>query len=99
MVDLLAKRWANPFFILDEFIRLNQLHEFLIEITKTIVEEKKHDARWDFYLHRICLTSDMTFEEYVNALEKQEEEKAREEISVEAIGQIIGDSRTMLMNT
>lgn len=98
-MDLLAKRWANPFFILDEFIRLNQLHEFLIEITKTIVEEKKHDARWDFYLHRVCRTTDMTFEEYVDALEKQEKKKESEAISPEAIGQIIGDSKNMLMNT
>ena len=44
-MDLLAKRYASPFLILDEFIRIGQFQEFINELAKTVSEEKKHKAR------------------------------------------------------
>ena len=90
-MDLLAQRYASPFLILDEFIRLHQLSDFVIEILKTMAEEKKHEARWQYYLHKVY---NMTFEEYVQACERQnsnEQNMTREEIS-----DVINDSAKML---
>lgn len=90
-MDLLAQRYASPFLILDDFIRLQQLHDFVLEILKTIAEEKAHDARWQYYLHKVF---DMSFEEYVQKCEQpQNQEK---EMSNQEIGNVINESKMML---
>lgn len=90
-MDLMAQRYADPYMILDDFIRLNQLHDFSIETMKTIAEEKKHEARWNYYLHRVW---DMSFEDYVNACEQ--EQQKRKEMSHEEIEDVINNSKNML---
>ena len=90
-MDLLAQRYASPFLILDDFIRLGQLHDFVLEILKTIAEKKVHDARWQYYLHKVF---DMSFEEYVQKCEQpQNQEK---EMSNQEIGNVINESKMML---
>ena len=90
-MDLLAQRYASPFLMLDEFIRTKQLHDFTIEVLNLIAEEKTHNARWEYYLHRFI---DIPFEEYV----KQCEERMKEPkgISHEEIGNTINESKKML---
>lgn len=90
-MDLLSQRYASPFLILDEFIRLQQLHDFTLEIFSIIAEEKTHEARWQYYLHKIF---DISFEEYVRRCEQpQNQEK---EMSHEEIGNVINESKKML---
>lgn len=89
-MDLLAQRYASPFLILDEFIKTKQLHEFTCEVLNTIAEEKIHDARWQFYLHRVY---GMSFEDYVKICEKEPEP---EEMSHEEIGNTINESKMIL---
>lgn len=88
-MDLLSQRYASPFLILDEFIRIHQLYDFVAEILKTIVDEKIHDIRWQFYLHKVF---DMSFEEYVRRCEQPQ----HEEMSQGKISDIINDSKKML---
>ena len=83
-MDLLAQRYASPFLILDEFIRIHQLYDFVADILKTIVDEMIHDSRWQFYLHKVY---DMTFEEFLRRCEKPQHEGS--EMSHEDIGNII----------
>ena len=90
-MDLLAQRYASPFLILDEFIRLQQLHEFTIEIMKKIADEKVHDARWQYYLHRV---DGMSFEEYVRRCEQPQD--GEEYMSHEDIGNTISESKKLL---
>lgn len=90
-MDLLAQRYASPLLILDEFIRIHQLYDFVTEILKTIANEKIHDIRWQFYLHKVF---DMTFEEYLRRCERTQHEGR--EMSHKDIGNIINDSRKML---
>ena len=91
-MDLLAQRYASPFLMLDEFIRLQQLHNFVIEILKTIAEEKVHEARWDVWLHKVF--SDMSFEEYVRLCEQPQQKD--QTMTHEEIGNVINDSKLML---
>lgn len=88
-MDLLAQRYAGPFLMLDEFIKLHQLHNFTMEVLNNIAEEKIHDARWQFYLHKIF---DMSFEDYVKLCEQ----KPEPEMSHEEIGNTINESKMML---
>jgi hypothetical protein len=60
-MDLLSQRYASPFLIMDEFIRLQQFHDFVYEVLKRIADEKAYKARWEYYLHRVF---DISFEEY-----------------------------------
>lgn len=90
-MDLLSQRYASPFFMLDEFIRIGQFHSFVIELVKTISEEKIHNARWEYYLHKVY---DMTFDEYVAYCEQSM--KQDQEMSYEDIGNVINESKNML---
>jgi hypothetical protein len=88
-MDLLAKRYASPFLILDEFIRLHQLHEFTVEIIKTIADEKVQEMQWQFYLHKVYGKS---WGDFLKTCEQPKEE----EISQEQIKTTIDDSKNML---
>lgn len=89
---MLAQRYANPYLIIDDFIRNGQLHDFTAEIMKTIAEEKIHDARWQFYLHKVF---DMSFDDYVARCENTVKSK-EEGMTHEQIGNVIEDSKKML---
>lgn len=67
------------------------MFDFVAEILKIIVDEKIHDARWQFYLHKVF---DMTFEEYVRRCEAPKHED--QEMSHEEIGNVINTSKKML---
>ena len=76
-MDLLSKRYASPFFVLDDMIRLGQLHDFLTELFKEINEEEIERYRWEFYLHKVF---DKTYEEYLNIV--NDSNKGRNEPSM-----------------
>lgn len=89
-MDTLGKRYSGcPFFILDEFIRLGQLHDFLSEVLKTINREEVDRYKWEYYLHKVF---DMTYEEYL----KKTETKESEDINYDQIKDIVCDSRNMM---
>ena len=90
-MDLMAQRYADPYLILDDFIRLGQLHNFSIEAMRMIAEEKVNENRWQYYLHRVW---NMSFEEYVSACEKKEPEMSV--MQKEEALQIIQNSNSIL---
>ena len=55
-----------------------------------IADEKIHDARWQFYLHKVF---DMSFEDYVKLCEKPQDKQG---MTNEEIGNVIKDSMKML---
>lgn len=90
-MDLLAKRYASPFLILDEFIRLQQLHEFVVEIVTIIGEDDRYQKRWDFWVNRVY---NMSFEDFIQACENPAPQA--QEMTHQEIGNIINDSMKML---
>lgn len=90
-MDLLAKRYASPFLMLDEFIRLGQLHEFIKEVSDIVAEEKKESIRWEFFLHKVF---DKSFSEYMADLEREERDDSG--ISQEVIKDIVNESEKIL---
>ena len=94
-MDLLATRWANPYLILDDFIRQGQLHELITQTLNSIAEELIRKNRWEYYIHCVCLTSNMSFEEYVTYCEEHME-NGSENMTSEDIGSVISDSMGML---
>lgn len=68
---MLSKRYACPFFIIDEFINQRQLHNFINEIATIIFEEQKEQFRWEFFLHKVY---DKTYSEYLDICNAQDVE-------------------------
>ena len=89
-MDLLAQRYASPFLILDEFIRLHQLHDFVLEMVRSIADEKLEEKRWQFYLHKVY---GMSWEDYLKSCEPPQQEKV---MTQEQIGITINNSMNML---
>lgn len=92
-MDLLSQRYADPYLILDDFIRLQQLHEFLEKIMQNIAEEKVQDIRWEYYLHKVW---DMSFEEYIAACGREVKQEQAPTLQKEEVVQIIQNSNDIL---
>lgn len=95
-MDLLSQRYANPYAILDDFIRLKQLHDFSTEIMQVIADENVQKARWEYYLHKVWDST--SFEEYVAACDNQKPAQTISEIPREEAMQIIRRSGDILEN-
>ena len=91
-MDLLSQRYADPFLMLNEFIRLQQLHEFSIEIMTEIREKKIHDARWEYYLHKVW--DNISFDEYVRLCENSASKKPA--MTQKEIENVVSESFNML---
>lgn len=89
-MDLLAQRYASPFLILDEFIRLHQLHDFVLEITKTIAEEKVEKVRWQFFLHKVY---GMSWDDYLKSCTQSQHEDV---MTQKQVADTINESKNML---
>ncbi len=92
-MDLLSQRYADPYLILDDFIRLHQLHEFLETIMQSIAEEKVQDIRWEYYLHKVW---GMSFEEYIAACGKEVKPEQKPTLRKDEVVQIIQNSNDIL---
>lgn len=57
-MDLLFKRYASPFSLLDIMIQSNKLDEFVI----TIIDEENEQKLWELYLHHGWLNK--SFEDF-----------------------------------
>lgn len=89
-MDMLSVRYACPFFILDEFISLGQFHDFVDVISEKIVEEKKEDVQWDFFLHKVF---DKTYKEYLDSITV---DPKTSEMSNKEIKDVVDESRNIL---
>ena len=64
-MDLLFKRYANPFSFVNEMIKSGRFQEFVVEFVNTINKEKEEKQNWEFFLHKVWqgtyqdFTSDM----------------------------------------
>lgn len=92
-MDLLSQRYANPYMVMDDFIRLGQFHEFTVDILTTIAEEKIHNARWEYYIHKVW---NMSFDEYIAECKSKQDKEKNNDMSVQDISNIVSDSMNML---
>ena len=76
-MDLLFKRYADPFSLLDGYIRTSRFCEFLNEFGK----QKKEDDRWEFFLHKVW---DKTYVEFCEELQVTQDLQEMSEDDIEA---------------
>ena len=48
-MDLLFKRYASPFILLDRLIQTKSLNDYIVELYQIIEDEKL----WDYFLHKV----------------------------------------------
>ena len=87
-MDLLFKRYASPFLLLDTFIENNRFLEFIIEFFNI----RNDEMTWDVWLHKVY---DQSFEEFKTSIEGIQENK---EVTKEQVGTTIKDSKDILIN-
>lgn len=76
-MDLLFKRYADPFSLLNGYIRTSRLCEFL----DTFIAQKVEDDRWEFFLHKVW---DKTYQEFCESVQTSQDLQVMSEMDKEA---------------
>lgn len=67
-MDLLFKRYASPFSLLDEYISAGRMFEFIDKLLEIRNQEQENDTLWEFYLHKVF---DKSYSEFLKEIEKR----------------------------
>lgn len=62
-MDLLFKRYASPFLLLDEMIISGRLFDFVVFIIDSINKENDEKVMWEYFLHKVI---DKSYADFVN---------------------------------
>ena len=65
-MDLLFKRYASPFVLLDSLILTNSLNSFIDDF----IDFVKEDNEWEFFLHKIY---DQTWDEFSDSIKQSDD--------------------------
>lgn len=75
-MDLLFKRYASPFLLLDGYIQTSRFTECI----KAICKQKADDDKWEFFLHKVW---DKSYPEFCDALKTSQDLNNMSERDVE----------------
>ena len=84
-MDLLFKRYASPFILLDGLILTNSLNNFISDFIGFVNKDKE----WEFFLHKIY---DKSWSEFSNDMKQSENQQPID------LGATIVKSKNMLNN-
>lgn len=85
-MDLLFKKYASPFLLLDSYIAQGRLFEFILEFFKIRDEE----TTWEVWLYKV---HDKSFEDFKKSLEEIKDNK---EFTKEQIETTVTNSKDIL---
>ena len=88
-MDLLFKRYASPFLLLDNLIQTSSLSEFIDDMFKFINKETHERTQWEFFLHRVY---DESWTDFNDRIKSEENSKTVD------LGATLKNSREMLIN-
>ena len=52
-MDLLFKRYASPFILIDNLILIGSSSSFIYDLIDFINKEKEEQINWEFFLHKV----------------------------------------------
>ena len=76
-MDLLFKRYADPFTLMDGYIRTSRFCEFI----RGFIEQKKEDDRWEYFIHKVWGKS---YDEFCESLQTTQDLQGMSEDDIEA---------------
>lgn len=82
-MDLLFKRYASPFLLIEQMIAINSLSDFATKL----INLNDEDILWEFFLHKYM--GEQSYSEWKESLESKE-------VSVEEAEKIISNSFDIL---
>ena len=88
-MDLLFKRYASPFLLLDNLIQTNSLSSFIDDIFKFINSENQERTQWEFFLHKVY---DESWNDFIERIKSEENSQTVD------LGATLKNSREMLIN-
>lgn len=88
-MDLLFKRYASPFLLLDNLIQTNSLSSYIDDIFKFINSENQERTQWEFFLHRVY---DESWTDFIERIKSEENSQTVD------LGATLKNSREMLIN-
>ena len=65
-MDLLFKRYASPFSLLDGYIQTSRMCEFI----RAFIEQKAEDDKWEYFLHKVW---DKSYSEFCATLQTSQD--------------------------
>lgn len=89
-MDLLFKRYADPFIFLDGMIATGRMYEFVREITAIQNKENENNTLWEFFLHKVY---DKSYSEFLQENKVQQAQPEESDIDFETT---INSSYSML---
>ena len=72
-MDLLFKRYASPFLIIDQMIEMNCFSDFINQS----IQKQNDDTLWEFFLHKV---EGKTFKEFKDDFELQNTQVTTEDL-------------------
>ena len=87
-MDLLFKRYADPFSLMNGYIQTSRMCEFI----QAFIEQKTEDERWEYFLHKVW---DKTYSEFCEALQTSQD---LQQMSDEDIEMTVKKSMNILGN-
>lgn len=75
-MDLLFKRYADPFTLMTGYIQTSRMCEFI----DTFVKQKKEDDLWEYFIHKVW---DKSYSEFCGALQTSQELRSMSDEDIE----------------
>ena len=88
-MDLLFKRYASPFILIDNLILIGSSSSFIDDLIDFINKEKEEQINWEFFLHKVF---DKSWKEFCDEVSQPIDDK---EID---LGATVKKSKDMLNN-
>lgn len=76
-MDLLFKRYASPYLLVDQMLSAGQFSDFIFEVNNMERKEQDEETLWQFFLHKV---NDKSFVDFKKDLENQSNEMTDDDI-------------------
>ena len=76
-MDLLFKRYADPFSLVDGYIQTGRFCEFI----GAFIAQQNEDDRWEFFLHKVW---DKTYKDFCETLQTSQDLQSMSNATIEA---------------
>ena len=76
-MDLLFKRYADPFSLMDGYIQTVRFRDFL----HNVIKQQEEDDRWDYFIHKVW---DKSYKDFCDSLQTAQNLQRMSEDDIEA---------------
>ena len=94
-MDLLCRRYASPFSIINQYLKVGRFAFFVDSIIRTENEEKDEKTLWEYYLSPRMQFYEGSFDEFKEGLKN---DRNNANLSAKSIEATVNDSMQILKN-